>query len=146
MNRGGLARWVQPNGYTSAKPGKGSPSLVSAVVIVSLIGATKTKKGLLINCVLDEAEYETDVKVTDENFLPPDRNNQNSPARNTADFARARIYPSRKLTGSCRLCPVPRYRSFQFWIRPQSKRVSTLKLWTPSGDRSTMVAQQSSTP
>ena len=42
--------------------------LVSAAVIVSLIGATKTEKGLAVICVLDENTYETGRKVTDEEY------------------------------------------------------------------------------
>jgi hypothetical protein len=40
--------------------------LVSASVIVNLIGSTKTEKGLSIRCVLDEGEYQKGIKVTDE--------------------------------------------------------------------------------
>ena len=39
--------------------------LVSVAIIVSLIGATKTEKGLSVTCVLDEATYEKGCKVTD---------------------------------------------------------------------------------
>jgi hypothetical protein len=42
--------------------------LVSAAVVVALIGATKTEKGLAVRCVLDEATYETGCKVSDEEF------------------------------------------------------------------------------
>jgi hypothetical protein len=42
--------------------------LVSTAVIVSLIGATKTEKGLAVSCVLDESTYETGRKVTDNEF------------------------------------------------------------------------------
>jgi hypothetical protein len=42
--------------------------LVSAAVVVSLIGATRTEKGLAVRCVLDEATYETGRKVSDEEF------------------------------------------------------------------------------
>jgi hypothetical protein len=42
--------------------------LVSAVVIVNLIGATTTEKGLSIRCVLDEETYEKGIKVTDEEW------------------------------------------------------------------------------
>jgi hypothetical protein len=42
--------------------------LVSAAVIVKLIGATETTKGLSIRCVLDEATYEKGLVVTDEEF------------------------------------------------------------------------------
>jgi hypothetical protein len=42
--------------------------LISAAIIVNLIGATKTQKGLAVNCVLDTAEYETGISVTDEEF------------------------------------------------------------------------------
>jgi len=40
--------------------------LVSLAVIVNLIGATKTEKGLSIKCVIDEATYEKGTVVTDE--------------------------------------------------------------------------------
>jgi len=39
--------------------------LVSVAIIVSLIGATKTEKGLYVTCVLGEATYEKGCKVTD---------------------------------------------------------------------------------
>jgi len=42
--------------------------LVSAAVIVSLIGATKTGNGLSINCVLDEAEYLKGIEVSPDQF------------------------------------------------------------------------------
>ena len=42
--------------------------LISASVIVNLIGATKTEKGLSIICVLDEATYERGIEVTDDDF------------------------------------------------------------------------------
>jgi hypothetical protein len=42
--------------------------LISAAIIVNLIGATKTTKGLSIRCVLDEQTYEKGMKVTDEEF------------------------------------------------------------------------------
>jgi hypothetical protein len=37
-------------------------------MIVALIGATKTEKGLAIRCVLDENTYESGRKVTDPEF------------------------------------------------------------------------------
>lgn len=42
--------------------------LISASVIVSLIGATKTERGLSIRCVLDEANYERAVEVSPKDF------------------------------------------------------------------------------
>jgi hypothetical protein len=42
--------------------------LISAAVIVNLIGATRTGKGLSIKCVLDVETYETGIKITDEEF------------------------------------------------------------------------------
>jgi hypothetical protein len=42
--------------------------LISAAVIINLIGATRTDKGLSIRCVLDEAVYEKGIIVTDEEF------------------------------------------------------------------------------
>jgi hypothetical protein len=42
--------------------------LISAAVIVKLIGSTKTEKGLSIRCVLDEVTYEKGVAVNDEEF------------------------------------------------------------------------------
>ena len=42
--------------------------LVRAAVIVHLIGATTTKKGIAIRCVLDEQAYEKGIKVTEEEF------------------------------------------------------------------------------
>jgi hypothetical protein len=42
--------------------------VVSASVIVNLIGATEIAKGLSIRCVLDERTYEKGLVVTDEEF------------------------------------------------------------------------------
>ena len=42
--------------------------LVSRALVVSLIGATKTSKGLCVRCVLDEAEYEKGLKVEKDDF------------------------------------------------------------------------------
>ena len=42
--------------------------LISAALIISLIGATKTNKGLAISCVLDEHNYEKGITVSDDNF------------------------------------------------------------------------------
>jgi len=42
--------------------------LVSAVVVVSLIGATKTEKGLVVRCVLDESLYERGLVVSEADF------------------------------------------------------------------------------
>jgi hypothetical protein len=42
--------------------------LISAAIIVNLIGATRTNMGLLIRCVLDEETYQTGIKVPDEEF------------------------------------------------------------------------------
>jgi len=40
--------------------------LISIAVIVSLIGATHTKEGLGVTCVLDESIYESGIKVSDD--------------------------------------------------------------------------------
>jgi hypothetical protein len=40
--------------------------LISLAVIVSLIGATTTEKGLVVSCVLDESTYVKGLKVSDE--------------------------------------------------------------------------------
>jgi len=50
-----------------SKNWRGIP-LVSAAVVVALIGATKTEKGLAVRCVLDEAEYEKGLEVSAEEF------------------------------------------------------------------------------
>ena len=42
--------------------------LVSTSVIINLIGATKTDKGLSIRCVFDENNYDTGIKVSDDDF------------------------------------------------------------------------------
>ena len=44
---------------------RGKP-LISREVVVNLIGNTKTKKGLMINAVLDENKYEKGLKIEDE--------------------------------------------------------------------------------
>ncbi len=43
-------------------------SLVSAAVVVSLIGATRTEKGLCVRCVLDESLYEKGLEVSEADF------------------------------------------------------------------------------
>jgi hypothetical protein len=42
--------------------------LTDRALVVSLIGATTTCAGLTITCVLDESEYETGIKIGDEDF------------------------------------------------------------------------------
>ena len=42
--------------------------LESVALVISLIGSTKTEKGLAIKCVLDESEYPKGVKVTSDDF------------------------------------------------------------------------------
>jgi hypothetical protein len=58
-----------------SKNWQGRP-LVSASVVVSLIGSTRTERGLCVRCVLDEAAYETGRVVSEEEFcsivLTPD--------------------------------------------------------------------------
>ncbi len=46
---------------------RGKP-LVSVQVIVNLIAATRTKKGLIVRAALDEGKYETGITVTDEHL------------------------------------------------------------------------------
>lgn len=54
---------------------RGKP-LVSRVVIINLIAATKTDTGLKVECVLDKNKYPTGLKISDEEFakinLEPD--------------------------------------------------------------------------
>jgi hypothetical protein len=50
-----------------SKNWRGIP-LVSVAVIINLIGATTTERGLSIRCVLDEKTYETGIKVTEKEF------------------------------------------------------------------------------
>jgi hypothetical protein len=40
--------------------------LTSTALVVALIGATATSTGLTVTCVIDESEYETGIKITDE--------------------------------------------------------------------------------
>jgi hypothetical protein len=42
--------------------------LTSGALVVSLIDATATATGLTVTCVLDESEYETGIKISDEEF------------------------------------------------------------------------------
>jgi hypothetical protein len=42
--------------------------LVSVAVIINLIGATKTEKGLSIRCVLDESVYQKGIEVSESEF------------------------------------------------------------------------------
>ena len=48
-----------------SKNWRGHP-LVTREVVLNLIGSTKTRKGLSITAVLDENDYETGIKVSDE--------------------------------------------------------------------------------
>jgi hypothetical protein len=50
-----------------SKNWRGKP-LISAAVIINLISATKTKAGLVVECVLDKNKYETNVLVSDEEY------------------------------------------------------------------------------
>jgi hypothetical protein len=55
---------------------RGRP-LISRAVVVNLIGHTTTEKGLKIRAALDEHEYKTGIKVTDEELasisITPDK-------------------------------------------------------------------------
>jgi hypothetical protein len=42
--------------------------LTDTALVVSLIGVTTTSTGLRVTCVLDETEYETGIKIRDEEF------------------------------------------------------------------------------
>ena len=42
--------------------------MINLTVIVSLIGSTTTEKGLKVECVIDEGEYERGIEVSDEEF------------------------------------------------------------------------------
>ncbi|MFP3089359.1 hypothetical protein LQZ21_03430 [Treponema sp. TIM-1] len=42
--------------------------LTSTAVVIALIGSTRTETGLTVRCVLDENEYETGLKVADDDF------------------------------------------------------------------------------
>jgi transposase len=46
---------------------RGKP-LISLAVIVNLIGATKTEKGLKVNCVVDDKVYEKGIEVSEEEY------------------------------------------------------------------------------
>jgi hypothetical protein len=50
-----------------SKKWRGKP-LISAAVIVNLIGWTKTKTGLKVTCVLDKNKYKTSCKVSDSEY------------------------------------------------------------------------------
>jgi hypothetical protein len=42
--------------------------LISTAVIINLISATKTKTGLVVECVLDKNKYATNIPVSDEEY------------------------------------------------------------------------------
>jgi hypothetical protein len=42
--------------------------LTSMALVVALIGATSTSAGLIVSCVMDEADYQKGIKVSDEEF------------------------------------------------------------------------------
>jgi hypothetical protein len=50
-----------------SKNWRGKP-LISAAVIVNLIGSTKTETGLKVTCVLDKTKYKTSRKVSDDEY------------------------------------------------------------------------------
>jgi transposase len=50
-----------------SKNWRGKP-LLSLAVIVNLISSTKTEKGLQVDCVIDDKEYQRGVEVSDEEF------------------------------------------------------------------------------
>lgn len=50
-----------------SKNWKGIP-LTDTALVVSLIGATSTTKGLLVSCVLDESQYQTGLKIGHDDF------------------------------------------------------------------------------
>ncbi|MDR3272863.1 MAG: ISAzo13 family transposase [Flavobacteriaceae bacterium] len=50
-----------------SKNWRGKP-LISTAVIINLISATKTKTGLVVECVLDKNKYKTNVLVSDEEY------------------------------------------------------------------------------
>jgi hypothetical protein len=66
----GTSKWnkIEHRLFSFIRKNWQSIPLVSASVIVSLIGATKTAKGLSVRCVLDEATHEKGIAVTDEEF------------------------------------------------------------------------------
>jgi hypothetical protein len=50
-----------------SKNWRGKP-LISATVIVNLIGSTKTETGLKVKCILDKTKYKTSRKVSDSEY------------------------------------------------------------------------------
>ena len=50
-----------------SKNWRGRP-LVSLAVIINLISATRTEKGLKVDCIIDEKEYKKGLEVTDKEF------------------------------------------------------------------------------
>ena len=44
----------------------GNLRLINRETVVNLIGNTKTEKGLTVTAILDENEYETGIKISDE--------------------------------------------------------------------------------
>lgn len=40
--------------------------LINRVIMVAIMGSTKTDKGLAITCVLDEETYESGIKASDD--------------------------------------------------------------------------------
>ena len=52
---------------TISKNWRGQP-LINLAVIVSLIGSATIEKGLKVECVINEGEYERGIEVSDEEF------------------------------------------------------------------------------
>ena len=42
--------------------------LIDVKTVIDLIGSTTTKQGLKVKCVLDENEYKTGIKVSDDEY------------------------------------------------------------------------------
>ena len=51
----------------TSKNWAGQP-LIDIETVINLIGATTTQQGLKVKCVLDENEYPTGIKVSDEDY------------------------------------------------------------------------------
>ena len=54
-----------------SKSWEGQP-LIDIPTVVNLIGSTRTKEGLTVKCVVDNNEYPTGIKVTDEEYAKID--------------------------------------------------------------------------
>jgi hypothetical protein len=66
----GTSKWnkIEHRLFSFISKNWGGKPLESRVMVVNQIASTKTKTGLIVECVLDENKYQTGIQVSDEQF------------------------------------------------------------------------------